>query len=118
MKDALIIGAAAIAVYAVWRLSQPATPPAQTRVATSSGSSFLDSVGLGAENTIQARTGVPIAAIGEAAQRAPTWLKVAVFPVGVTAVAQGAITHPVDTAKSAYHAVGGAVSKVGSWLGL
>ncbi len=45
-----------------------------------------------------------MATLGNLAQRAPTWLKLAVFPVGVTAVAQGVITHPVDTAKK----IGGA----------
>jgi hypothetical protein len=108
MKDALIIGAAALAVFAVWRLSQPASA-----VPTGTPASSAQSFGTSAENAIQAKTGIPIAALGSAAQSAPTWLKLAVFPIGVTAVTQGVITHPVDTVKkigsaasSVYHSIG------------
>ncbi|HET7485839.1 MAG TPA: hypothetical protein VFJ64_10765 [Solirubrobacterales bacterium] len=111
MKDALIIGAAALGVYAVWRWSKSTAPAAPTPPPSAPG--FWEQTVAGAEATIQRTTGVPVASIGSAAQKAPTWLKVAVFPVGVTSVAQGVITHPVDTAKSvgrklssAYHAVG------------
>jgi hypothetical protein len=108
MKDALIIGLAAAAVYAVWRISQPATPALPTGTPASATQSFLSSIGLGAESAVQQKTGIPLLAIGQAAQAAPTWVKVAVFPVGVTAVAQGVISHPVDTAKK----VGSAASSV------
>jgi hypothetical protein len=97
VKDALIIGLAAVAVYAVWRYSQPTRSGVPT--GTPANSSQQQSLGTSLENVVQSRTGVPIAAIGNLAQSAPTWVKVAVFPVGVTAVAQGVITHPVDTAK-------------------
>ncbi len=110
MKDALIIGAAAIAVYAVWRFSQPA---ATSYPGAAGGAAAPPTVGQQLEQLVSGKTGVPVAQIGQLAQSAPTWLKVAVLPVGVTAVAQGVITHPVDTAKkigsaasSAYHAIG------------
>ncbi len=106
MKDVLIIGAAAVAVYAVWRLSQPAMQPLPGG-GTSATTGFA-SLGTSLENAIQGKTGVPVATLGNLAQRAPTWVKVAVFPVGVTAVAQGVITHPVDAAKK----VGSAASSV------
>jgi hypothetical protein len=111
MKDVLIIGLAAAAVYAVWRLSQPATAP--MGAPGSSASNF----GTDAENLVQARTGIPIASLGSAAQRAPTWLKLAVFPIGVTAVTQGVITHPLDTVKKVGGAVSSAAHSVGNFLG-
>lgn len=52
------------------------------------------------ENFIQGKTGVPVAAIGAAAQRSPLWLKLAVPAVGATAIVQSVVTHPVDTAKA------------------
>lgn len=111
MKDALIIGAAALAVFAVWRLSQPATalPPGAPPPANNFGTDL--------ENLIQGKTGVPLAGLGSLAQRAPTWAKVAVFPIGVTAVAQSTITHPVDTAKKVGSAISGAAHSVGSFFG-
>ncbi len=102
MKDALIIGAAAIAVYAVWRFSQPA---ATSYAGTGGGAAPPPpTIGQQLEQLVTGRTGVPLAQIGQLAQSAPTWVKVAVFPVGVTAVAQGVISHPVDSAKSVAHA--------------
>jgi hypothetical protein len=117
MKDALIIGLAAAAVYAVWRISQPATPALPTGTPASATQSFLSSIGLAAENTVQQRTGIPLAAIGQAAQAAPTWVKVAFLPVGATAVAQGVITHPVDTAKKIGGAASSVVHSIGSIFG-
>src|SRR5258706_10502411 len=38
--------------------------------------------------------GVPIGAVGTAAQQAPTWAKLAFFPVGVTALTQNIIDNP------------------------
>ena len=116
MKDVLIIGAAAIAVFAVWRLSQPATSSPPTGARPSSPGNWSSLVE-GAENLIQGRTGVPVASLGNAAVNAPTWLKVAVFPVGVTAVAQSTITHPVDTVKKVGSAISGAAHSVGSFVG-
>lgn len=71
--------------------------------------------------------GVPVAAVGTLAQSAPTWFKLAVFPVGVTSVVQGFINSPKNEIKSigsdvggaastAASAVGGAAKKVWSWL--
>jgi hypothetical protein len=107
MKDALIIGLAAAAVYAVWRISQPATPALPTGTPASATQSFLSSIGP-ARKRGPTEDGDPPPRHRQAAQSAPTWVKVAVFPVGVTAVAQGVISHPVDTAKK----VGSAASSV------
>lgn len=112
MKDALIIGAAALAVFAVWRLSQPANPVPQVGAPPPA-----NNFGTELEQLITGKTGVPVAAIGSAAQRAPTWVKIAVLPVGATAVAQSVITHPVDTAKKVGSAAAGVVHSVGSFLG-
>ena len=53
-----------------------------------------------AEQAASKKLGVPLAQLGAAAQKAPTWLKVAVFPVGVTAAAQAVINHPTQTVKN------------------
>ena len=111
----LILGAGAVALGGVYLLTRPAAPlpGGQPSPGNSGWSSTVGSI----ENYIQGKTGVPVASIGTAAQRAPTWLKVAVLPVGVTAVAQGLVTHPVDTVKSAAKTVSHAASSVGHFLG-
>lgn len=45
-------------------------------------------------------TGVPLHAVGAAASAAPTWVKAAVFPVGVTAGTYEFVRHPIDTSKA------------------
>jgi hypothetical protein len=58
--------------------------------------------------------GVPLNTIGTAAQKSPTWLKVAALPVGVTSVAQSFISHPVDTIKAGVAIPAKAISTVAS----
>lgn len=59
-----------------------------------------------AESAVSSYTHVPLSAVGSVAQRAPTWAKIAIFPVGVTAVAQDVIDNPVGSVKSAGKAIG------------
>ncbi len=106
----LILGA--VALGGVYLLTRPPAVPAIAAPNTAGNSGWSATV-TSVENAIQGRTGVPVASIGSAAQRAPTWLKVAVLPVGATAVAQSLITHPVDTVKSAASTVAKAGSAVG-----
>jgi hypothetical protein len=86
-------------------------------------------IALGLENGVSAKTGIPLAAIGNASIKAPTWLKV-LFPVTLlpTAGVQTVINHPVATAKKVgsgietgakdtAHAVTGAVSSIGHVFG-
>lgn len=89
-----------------------------------------------AETAASAYTHVPLAAVGTAAQRTPTWGKVLAptffFPTSSVqsfinnpiGSAKGAaqtighdIAHPVDTVKSAGKAIGSAASSIGHALG-
>lgn len=89
-----------------------------------------------AEAIASAQTHVPLATVGAAAQRSPTWAKVLAptffFPTSSVqsfinnpiGSAKGAaqtighdIAHPVDTVKSAGKAIGSAASSIGHALG-
>lgn len=78
-------------------------PPASTN--NGSAPSTLQSL----ESAASSYTHVPLATVGHLATASPTWLKLAVFPVGVTAVAQDVINNP----KAALKSVGGFASTAG-----
>lgn len=52
------------------------------------------------ESAAAGATHVPLSSIGAAAQAAPLWAKIGIFPIGVTAVTQSIINNPVGAAKS------------------
>jgi hypothetical protein len=95
----------------------PAAGPSVTPPPLPSAYMRTGNFGLGLESVIQQRTGVPVAAIGQAAIKAPTWAKV-IFPVSLigTAAAQKVIEHPVDTAKKVGSAFKSGAEKVGSGI--
>jgi hypothetical protein len=101
-----VAGAGAAAYFIIRRHQQTVPAPAPVRPGTATFGQELEGI-------VAARTGVPIAAIGGAATRAPTWLKVGVLPIAATAAAQKFITHPVDTVKSVGSTVKNAASSVG-----
>ena len=88
-----------------------------------------------AEGLASAYTHVPLDKVGAAAQRAPTWAKVALFPVGLTSISQSIISHPgkigsiakdagtagehlaKSAASSVAHAATKTVSSIGSAIG-
>jgi hypothetical protein len=53
-------------------------------------------------NVVGHATGVPLHELGAAASAAPTWVKVAEFPVAVTGWTYDAVRHPLDTAEKAW----------------
>jgi hypothetical protein len=52
------------------------------------------------ESSAAGVTHVPLGAVGAAAQAAPLWAKIGIFPIGVTALTQSIINNPVGAAKS------------------
>lgn len=91
-----------------------ALPAPPTHPTPSSKSTTWSTAVISAEGAIQAKTGIPVAAIGAAAQKAPLALKVAALPVAATAAAQSLVTHPLDTAKAAISIVAHPVDSVKS----
>lgn len=133
MKDDewLLVAVLAVGLYFLWRHEQattrvvsPASPPngvpppigtgtasGATHAAPSpasglSVSSVASTATKTTESAVSGYTHVPLAAVGSAAQRAPTWAKIAIFPVGVTAITQDVIDNPVGSVKSAGKAIG------------
>jgi phosphoribosylcarboxyaminoimidazole (NCAIR) mutase len=120
MGDGEIIALAAVGLGGLWLFTRRPASAGPAVTGATPPSPWQQVVG-GIESAVQKYTGVPVAAVGNAAAGAPTWLKVAVLPVGATAVAQKVITHPVDTAKTVYNDTVGAgkkaISAVGSIFG-
>ncbi len=128
--DWLLIAVLALGLYFLWkhenatvRVTTPATPangvPPPVGTGTASGvtqtlpspasgltvSSVATTATKTAESAVSSYTHVPLSAVGSAAQRAPTWAKIAIFPVGVTAITQDVIDNPVGSVKGAASAV-------------
>lgn len=95
-------------------VTQTLPSPASGLSTSSSSSSSLSSTVAGAakttESAVSSYTHVPLSSVGSLAQRAPTWAKIAIFPVGVTAITQDVIDNPVGSAKSVGKAVAGAAT--------
>lgn len=81
-------------------------PSGPSSSSSSSVSATVTTVSKGTESAVSAYTHVPLSSVGSLAQRAPTWAKIAIFPVGVTAIAQDVINNPVGSVTSAGKAIG------------
>lgn len=92
----IALGVAGVAVGAYFILRPQPTLPGSVTQAAKTAKNVLQQ----GEDIIAKGTGVPLAALGNAASKTPGWLQLAVLPVGVTAVTQRLITHPLDTVKS------------------
>lgn len=103
-----VAGAGAAAYFLVRR--QKSVPPAAPTQSAPGVFSTAEAVASGV-------THIPLGAIGHAAQSAPLWLKVGVLPIGATALAQQAISHPVQTVKTVATAPIKAVSALGHAIG-
>lgn len=65
------------------------------------------------EAAVSSYTHVPLSSVGSLAQRAPTWLKIGVFPVGITAITQDVIDNPVGSVEGAGKAIGSGAATAG-----
>lgn len=107
VEGVVVVGAVAVVAYVVVKKLQQGGGAVVSGAPPPGGGSILDGVSYG---------GVPIGAVGQAAASAPAWLKVASFPVGVTAVTYQAVSHPVDTAKAIGSTTKSVVNRIGSWF--
>ncbi|HYD01791.1 MAG TPA: hypothetical protein VEB22_11245 [Phycisphaerales bacterium] len=94
----LAIGGIGLAgLYLLRRSAPPPVAPTTTRPTTLNAGTQLQRV-------VGSLTSTPLEAVGNFAQRSPTWLKVAAFPVGATSVAADLIEDPKGTISDAYNA--------------
>lgn len=106
MKAIAIAALAAGAGLGAYLLFRRTAPVSADPTSTPQQRNFLENL----EDKISGQYGVPLREVGNAAVNAPTWAKVAFFPVGVTAVTQKIISNPkgavngvVSAGKSAYN---------------
>jgi hypothetical protein len=104
----LLVGGVGLGGYALWKVAgggSSAPPPAPgVPLGAPKPPSLL------AQAQLAAPYGSAAAVVGKAAQKAPTWLKLAVPVVGLNSVVQGVIDNPSGALKKA----GGVAKSVGS----